>query len=183
MTGPEQLPEDGERATRRESAVAIEELVTANAESNKTMLNLVNRVREETAARDRKVDALERTTRQMQWVIGSAAVLIAVLLVLAVFNAINLNETRKSQKTVAAIAESTQETNRTLLDCVNSTGQCGQVNQANQAKILDTVKLYELTVIYCARTNPQNVDPMGNKFVACVSQLYPGGPTLDRKGQ
>lgn len=182
MTDPGSFPDTGRESELR-STLIVEELVASNNESNRTMLNLVERVREETAARDRKVDALERSHQQMRWVIGLALVLTAVLLSLAVFNAINLNATRKSQHQVALIARNTAETNRTLLDCLNSTGRCGQLNAANQAKVLDTVKLYELTVLYCARTNPRDVDPKGDKFIACVNQLYPGAPQLDRRGE
>jgi hypothetical protein len=183
VTDSESPVSGDERASALHAALAVEDLVAANNESNKTMLSLVHRVREETAARDRKVDALEKAHRQMRWVIMLSVVLIVFLLTLGVINAFNLNSTRKSQRQVQAIAASTDQTNRTLLDCVNSTGVCGQVNAANQAKILDTVKLYELTVLYCARTNPQPVDPSGDKFIACVAKLYPGGPTLNRRGE
>jgi hypothetical protein len=151
------------------NASAVEHLVAANEESSRTMLALVEGVRQETAARDRKVEALDKNLHQMRTVTWLAAAALIILLVLAVFNAFNLDASRK--------------TNHTLLDCVNSTGRCGQINQGNQAKILDTVKLYELTVLYCARTNPRDVDPNGDKFIACVNQLYPGAPQLDRQGE
>lgn len=157
--------------------------MAANHESNQTMLTLIDRVREETAARDRKVDSLDKNLRQMRWVTGLVASAIVILLTIGVINAINLSSARKSAKQTKDIAAATSATNRTLLDCVNSRGACGQVNAANQGKILDTVKLYELTVIYCARTNPSNVDPKGDKFVQCVAKLYPGGPVLNRQGQ
>lgn len=182
MTHPIPDPE-GPTPSALHSALAVEDLIAANNASNRTMLELVGTVRQETAARDRKVDALEKSHKQVQWVIGLAVVLIIFLITLGTVNAINLNTTRKSQQQVKAIAASTDETNKTLLDCLNSTGRCGQLNAENQAKILDTVKLYELTVIYCARTNPANIDPKGDKFVQCVAKLYPGGPTLDRQGQ
>jgi predicted metal-binding membrane protein len=133
------------------------------------MLSLVERVREETAARDRKVDVLERGHQQMRWVIGLAVALVLVMLGFGIVNAVNLSATRT--------------TNRTLLDCVNSTGACGRANSAAQAEILNTVKLYELTVMYCARTNPRDVDANGDKFIACVNELYPGAPQLDRHGE
>lgn len=149
--------------------LAIEELVRSNDESNRTMVSLVERVREETEARDRKVDALEKGHRQVRWVIVLAVILVLFLLTLGVINAINLTNTRA--------------TNQTLLDCVNATGACGQVNAESQTRILDTVKKYELTVLYCARTNPQPIDPKGDKFLACVDALYPGGPQLNRRNQ
>lgn len=165
------------------SALVIEELISANEASNRTMLELVDTVRKETVARDRKVDALEKGHRQMRWLIALTTALVVFLITLGIVNAINLAEARKSQKSTADIAKGVQDNNRTLLDCVNSTGACGQINQANQAKILDTVKLYELTVIYCARTNPATVDPKGDKFLICVKKLYPDGPDLDRQNQ
>lgn len=170
---------DEERSAHLHNALAVEELIAANSESNRTMATLVEKVREETAARDRKVDALEKGHRQARIVIVLVAVLVVFLIAIGVINAINLGSARKSQKQTADIAASVDRTNQTLLDCVNSTGACGQVNQANQARILDTVKLYELTVLYCARTNPRDVDSKGTKFLKCVNDLYPGGPQLN----
>jgi hypothetical protein len=169
MTQPAPDAEDGTNGASMTDAAAVEHLVAANQESNRTMMALVDGVRRETVARDRKVESLDKNFRQMQWVTVLVGAAILVMLVVGVFNAFNLAATRK--------------TNHTLLDCVNSTGSCGQANQANQAKILDTVKLYELTVLYCARTNPRDVDPNGDKFIACVNTLYPGAPQLNRQGE
>lgn len=169
MTEPASGYSNDDRTSAQNNASAVEQLVAANEDSNRTMMALVDSVRQETAARDRKVESLDKNLRQMQWVTVLVGVAILILLTIGVVNAFNLAATRR--------------TNHTLLDCVNSTGICGQINAANQAKILDTVKLYELTVIYCARTNPANIDPKGDKFVECVTKLYPGGPALDRKGE
>jgi cytoskeletal protein RodZ len=182
VTEPEGFSAE-DRAGQLHAALAVEELVAANHESNQTMLSLIDRVREETAARDRKVDSLDKNIRQTRWLLFIGIGAVVILLLVGVINATNLYKSRKTQQQTKAIADQTAQTNRTLLDCLNSTGQCGQINQASQAKILDTVKQYELTVIYCARTNPANVDPKGDKFVACVAKLYPGGPTLNRDGQ
>lgn len=182
MADPESIFSDDDRASALHSALVVEQLVAANEESNRTMVALVEGVRRETEARDRKVESLDNNLRQMRWVTGLVAGAIVILLTIGVFNAINLASARRSAQQTKAIAASTDQTNRTLLDCVNSTGACGQINAANQAKILDTVKQYELTVIYCARTNPAAVDLKGEKFVACVAKLYPGGPTLNHAG-
>lgn len=179
MTEPLNVPDDEDRASRLHSALVVEELVAANNQSNNTMINLVETVRQETAARDRKVDALERSSHQMRILMVIGIIALVGLLVLATFNAINITQTRAAAHKQASIALNVQHTNDLLLDCLNSTGQCGQVNQANQAKILDEVKKYELTVIYCARTNPQPIDANGDKFIACVAKLYPGGPQLN----
>jgi hypothetical protein len=183
-------PEDDADTRRVSNLSAMEQLVTANEQSNRTMLDLVESVRQETVARDRKVEALdknlqalEKNLRQTRWITGLVAFAIAVLLTIGTINAINLAAARKQAQQTRETAAQAAQINQTLLDCVNSTGVCGQVNQENQARILDTVKMYELTVIYCARTNPQPVDPKGDKFLDCVTKLYPGGPKLDRKNQ
>jgi hypothetical protein len=163
--------------------LAVEHLVAANRESNRTMHELVDGVRRETEARDRKVEALDKNLQQMRWVSWMVGAAIVILLIVGVSNAYNLASARKSAKQTRDIAAKAGQINNTLLDCLNSTGVCGKVNQENQTRILDTVKLYELTVIYCARTNPVNVDPKGDKFLACVSKLYPTGPKLDRQNQ
>lgn len=174
---------DEERASQLHNALAVEELIAANHESNRTMATLVKSVRDETAARDRKVEALEKSHRQVRWVIALVGVLIVVLMTIGVFNAINLYKSRQAQSNTRDIAAGVAANNRTLLDCVNMTGSCGQLNQQNQVRILDTVKKYELTVIYCARTHPSAQDPKGDAFLACVKKLYPGGPQLDRKNE
>jgi hypothetical protein len=173
------MPDDKDRASRLHSALVVEELVAANNQSNNTMINLVETVRQETAARDRKVEALERSSHQMRLLMLIGIIALVGLLVLAGFNAINITQTRDAAHQQAAIALSVQHTNDLLLDCLNSTGTCGQVNQQNQAKILDEVKKYELTGFYCIRNNPADSDPKGTEFLACMNKLYPGGPQLN----
>jgi hypothetical protein len=172
-----------DRDAQARNTSAVEDLIAANAASNATMINLVERVQKETEARGRKVDALEKSNRQTRWVIALVCFGTLILIVLGIINATNLQRTRQSQEQLAQVAVSVDQANKTLLDCVNSTGQCGQVNSTNQAKILDTVKLYELTVIYCARTNPATTDPKGDRFVQCVYTLYPSSPKLNRQNQ
>lgn len=179
MTEPLNDHSDEDRASRLRSALVVEELVAANDASNRTMIGLVESVHKETAARDRKVDALERTTHQMRLLMLIGIIAIVGLLVLAVFNAINITSARQAAHRQAAIAENVQHTNDLLLDCLNSTGTCGQVNQRNQAAILDEVKKYELTGFYCIRNNPADKDPKAEAFLKCMNQLYPGGPQLN----
>lgn len=170
MTVPEGQPGE-ERSSNLRNAMEFDSLVEANNESNRTMLALVNTVRAETAARDRKVDALDRNIRQMRLVIVMVAATIVVLLTIGVFNAINLNQTRESQHQVEAL-------NQTVLDCVNGTGDCGRINAQNQDRVLNEVKKYNLIGFYCIRNNPATDDPQGADFLQCMARLYPGGPTL-----
>jgi uncharacterized integral membrane protein len=158
---------------------AIEELVRANSESNTTMQRLVDHVRKETEARDRKIDALDRTQRTMRWLLAVCTVSTIVLLIIAVINTTNIAAQRRSAARQAAIGMQVQQTNKTLLDCLNSTGACGQINQQQQNLLLDKVKQYELTGFYCIRTNPALKDPNGELFLKCMERLYPGGPTLN----
>lgn len=160
-----------ENARADHAEAAIEDLVAANNKSNATMLALVENVRQETVARDRKIDVLERNHRQVNFLIAAVCMAIVVLLALGITNAINLASARRQQ-------EQTKEINSTLLDCVRATGECGQLNSARQAAILQSVKQYELTGFYCIRINPATADPKGQAFLDCMERLYPGGPTL-----
>lgn len=180
---PGRAEQRDDRASALHNSLAVEELVQANQESNATMLRLVNSVRDETKARDRKVEVLEKNQHQMRQLSVLGIVAICCLLVMAVFNAVSIAGARRNAATTAAISEETHSINGTLLDCINSTGVCGQANAKAQVRFLDTVKLYELTVLYCARTNPQPLDPKGDKFLSCVAKLYPSGPALNRQDQ
>lgn len=164
---------DGAARVNRNSA-AIEDLVEANQASNATMLALVDHVRKETEARDRKIEVLEKNHKQTRVLVLLMGFTAIVLLGLAVVNAVNISAAREQQDQV-------KDLNGIMLDCVNSTGACGQANAVQQARILDSVKQYELTGFYCARTNPANVDPKGEDFLACMARLYPGGPTLSNR--
>lgn len=120
------------------------------------------------------VQAEALRTAKIRWIQRVLYVLVpcvVLLVVLAISNFVLLAR-------INGIAGDVRSTNTTLLDCINSTGECGRRNASNQGKVLDEVKRYELTVIYCARTNPQPVDPDGSAFVACINRLYPGGPVL-----
>lgn len=166
-------------ADKLHAAMAMEELVRANADSNKTMVTLVEHLKAETEARDRKIDIVAKNTKSMQRLAMALIGAVAILLVIAAINASNIAVARKNAATTAAIAKDSRSTNTTLLDCLNSTGACGRLNAEQQRKTLDEVKRYELTVIFCARSNPITVDADGDKFLACVHRLYPGGPDLN----
>lgn len=157
---------------------AVEELVAANHESNKTMMALVDHVRQETEARDRKIEVIEENNRQTRLLLVLVSGAVVVLILLAIFNAIGITNARRNVQQTAAIASQVDRTNQTLLDCLNSQGTCGQVNAANQQGLLDAVKQYNLVGFYCIRTNPQTTDPKAESFLKCMQRLYPGGPTL-----
>ncbi len=183
MTEPE-FPDtevEDERAARLHNALAMEELVSANQASNATMIGLIETVHKETAARDRKVAQLESNTKQLRKFTLVAMVMCALLLCMAVFNATNVIATRNNAEKTANIADDVKNTNTLLLDCLNSQGECGKWNAEQQRRTLEEIKKYELTGFYCIRNNPGPTDPDGEKFLACVNRLYPGGPQLNAK--
>jgi hypothetical protein len=163
------------------NASAIDELVTANRQSNETMLALVEHVRKETVARDRKIDVLEQNNKQTRLLLYLVSGAVVMLLLLASFNAIGITAARQNVEQSAAIAKNVDQTNATLLDCLNSRGACGQANAASQKGILDSVKQYNLVGFYCIRVNPATADPKGEAFLKCMQRLYPGGPVLERR--
>lgn len=189
------MTERDAEARKRESsplfdALALEGLIQANNESNETMMRLVESVHSETKARDRKVEVLaknqevlERNQRQLRMLSVFGVIAILCLLAMAVFNAYNTTASRRNAERATEIVAEVRATNRFLLDCINATGACGKANVANMNKAMNEIKRYELTGLYCARTNPQPVDPRGDKFLACMKRLYPTGPVLDRKDQ
>lgn len=158
---------------------SVEELVRANAKSNATMAALVEGVKKETAARDRKLEQLAENNRAMHRLGWLLAVAMSFLLIMAIFNAVSITTARRNAAQTAEIARDTRSTNQLLLDCLNATGSCGSANAAQQTRLLDEIKKYELTVLYCVRINPQVDDESGEQFLACVERLYPGGPKLN----
>lgn len=164
---------------RAEMAAAIAELSRSTTESTSTMEHLVEQVRRDANAREKKIQVLEVTldrTRRLQQFMGAGLVL---LLALAVFNASTLSAVRANALVSADIAKDSQGTYRLLLDCLDQVhGACGKQTAVQTAKLLEQIKQYELTVIFCARTHPAVEDPDGVKFRVCVNQLFPGGPQL-----
>lgn len=173
---PEPLGSYKHDGSRLHQAMAVEELVRANAESNDTMVRLVKSVRDETKARDRKVEALDKSVRQQRVLMYIGVFCVFILLTIAIVNAVNISSQRATSRQV-------QSTNELLLDCLNRQGQCGRWNAEQQALLLDEVKRYELTGFYCIRNNPADKDPNGKSFLACVNRLYPGGPQLKGAGE
>ncbi len=172
--GPEH-ESDQDRADRWDrSSSAMEGLAAANTASNQTMLNLVEQVRRESEARERKIEVMAKTNQQTRVLTYILCAVTAIMLVLAVVNAFNIASTRDEQRSIESI-------NRTLLDCVNATGECGQINQQTQKQFLDEVKKYNLIGFYCIRNNPGTADPKAEKFLECMQRLYPGGPTLSER--
>ena len=158
---------------------ALHALTQATMESNAAMTRLSTEVHHDTEARERKVELLEVAQRQTRKLLGLLGVILVLLFVVAVINAGNIHRTRQNAAVTRAIAEDTQSTYKLLLDCLDQrNGQCGQRNAVRTRAILDEVKLYELTGFYCARTNPLIEDPRGERFLACMKRLYPGGPEL-----
>ncbi len=162
------IPDPNRRSSTTE---ALEDLVTANNESNVTMLALVEHIKRDLEARDRKIETVAASTRSMRKLALAMVVMMLVLMGIAAINATNLAAQR-------ATARDAKATNALLLDCVNARGACGQLNAQQQRLILDEVKKYELTGFYCLRTNPQTADPRGASFLQCMERLYPGGPKL-----
>lgn len=157
----------------------LEELVAANQRSTDTMLSLIDTVRQETAARDRKIFAMEKQQKQLRLAIALVCVGISILVLVGIINATNIYNTRKQQDQLAAVAVEVDQANRVLLDCINATGECGRVNAQHQKELLDEVKKYELVGFYCIRLNPATADPKAEAFLKCMERLYPNGPVLE----
>ena len=158
----------------------VDNLVRANAESNSTMMRLVEGVRKDSYMREKKIDLLETGLKQIHRLMLMVGVVLAVLVALAVINATNINDARRNAAVTADTAKDAHDTYALLHDCLNAKGECGKQNAAAQTKLLDEIKLYDLVTLYCARINPQLADPQGAGFLACVKDLYPTGPALPR---
>lgn len=181
MTTPENERPDVEKGSRLHQALALDELVHANADSNETMIRLVEQVRKDAEARNKKVDLLELGQRQTAKLLIMVAIVLLLVFGVGVINAVNISQARRNAAVTAGIAKDASATNTTLLDCLNARGECGKLNAEQQRKVLNEVKKYELTGFYCARTNPQPTDEQGAALLACMNRLYPGGPTLNKR--
>jgi hypothetical protein len=159
---------------------ALNELVAANDRSAAAMMGLVDEVRRDADLRDRKVDLLERSHRDMRRLLVLVAAGLVVILTLGITNAVNLLNARRNAAATAAIAKDTRETNKLLFDCLNSQGECGRRNaQANKQR-LDEIKRYNLVLVHCSRSivRESSQDYEGDKLVACITTFYKDGPTL-----
>jgi hypothetical protein len=174
-------PPDGGDYEQHSASSQVDDLVRANAKSNATMMRLVEKVREDAQMRGRKVELLDQSMRQTRRLLIMVAATLVLLMGLGVVNAVNLNDARHNAAVTAATAKNADSTYTLLLDCLNARGECGKLNAQSQKRLLDEVKLYELTVLYCVRINPLVADPRGAQFIKCVNELYPGGPQLNTK--
>lgn len=162
-------------------ADSVDDLVRANTESNATMLALVASVQAEAEANSHKVDLLENGQRQTRRLLVMVSVLLIVMVLLGIANAINISSTRHNAAVTADAARDANGTYALLLGCLNPDGDCAKRGAAQNRATLDEVKLYELTVLYCARINPAIADPQGADFLECAKRLYPTGPTLKNR--
>lgn len=170
--------DDFDRRTRLDAAREVEKLVAANAASNATMQRLVDKVRVDAEKRERKIELLERESQQIRRLLIMVGVVMAIVMLIAFFNLYNTTSTRKQAQQSAQTAKTVAATNSLLLGCFDVNSQCSKANAEQQKKILDEIKLYELTALYCLRINTAQSDPEGKDFLACVKRLYPTGPTL-----
>lgn len=161
------------------AATRVEQLVAANQASNDTMRKLVENVREDAYLREKKIDLLEQGLKQTHKVLLLCVVSVILMMIIGVINAANISSARHNAAVTAQTATDAARTYAILADCLNQAGACGRNNAKNTVRVLDEIKKYELTVIYCARTNPLAEDPEGGKFIACVKRLYPTGPELN----
>lgn len=176
MTLPE--PDDFDRRVRADAARQVEELVAANAASNATMSRLVDNVRKDAQKREQKIELLENESRQIRRLLVMVGVAIVLLLVVGAFNAYNTAQAKRNAEQTAQAAKDAASTNQLLLGCFDVNSQCSKLNAQKQKELLDEIKLYELTALYCVRLNPAVEDPKGDEFLACVKRLYPTGPHL-----
>lgn len=172
------LPEPDDRRARLDAARQVEELVAANAASNATMTKLVDKVRDDAMKREQKIELLENESRQIRRLLIMVGVAIALLLVVGGFNAYNTAQAKRNAEQTAQAAKDAASTNQLLLGCFDVKSQCSKLNAEKQKQILDEIKLYELTALYCLRVHSAVEDPKGGEFLACVKRLYPTGPHL-----
>lgn len=178
-TPPTPEPDPAPRVRpRREPLDPVERLVSANAESNATMRNLVERVREDAHMRERKIDLLEDGLHQTRRLLLMVGVVLVIVLGIGIINAINITQGRRNAEATAQVARDAQATYALLLGCLDTTSPCGRSNSEKTKEALDRIKQYELIVIYCARSNPRDKDEDGSAFIACVARMFPGGPSL-----
>jgi len=182
-TANPQTPDEPIGANERHGVEAehVEALAAANAASNKTLINLVEKVAEDAYMRERKVELLDRGMRQTRKLLFMLGIGLLLLVTIATINAVNIASTRKNAAVTAQAARDAKATNDLLFGCFEPNSQCAKLNVQKQAELLNEIKKYELVALYCIRTNPGAEDPEGVAFLACVNRLYPGGPQLDKR--
>jgi hypothetical protein len=158
---------------------AINALVDANDRSAAAMMGLVSQVQRDAELRERKVDLLERSHRDMKRLLLLVAAGLVVILSLGLTNAVNLYNARRNAAITAGIARNAASTNALLYDCLNSQGECGKRNAAEQKRLLAEISRYELVLAHCDRITPANTDPNGDRLTECVDRVFgPNGVTL-----
>jgi nitrogen fixation-related uncharacterized protein len=176
VTEPEPLPR-----ARPDAAREVDNLIAANAASNATLTRLVDKVREDAANRERKIELLEAESKQMRRILIGVSITAAALVVLALFNAITISQARHNAQQTANAARDAASTNKLLLGCFTPESECSRLNAEQQKAFLNEIKKYELVGFYCLRTNTVTEDPNGTKLTACINRLYPGGPQLPNR--
>jgi hypothetical protein len=153
----------------------IERLVAANAASNATMQRLVENVRMDADNRERKIELLERESRQIRRLLLLVGIAIALLFALALVNALSIQEARRNAARTAGIADSVASTNTLLLSCFDVASECAKLNAKAQKAQNDDLKAYQLTVAYCQAAGGDE-----DALLACVKKRYPTGPELPK---
>jgi hypothetical protein len=163
---------------RRDPRHAVEDLARANAESNHTLMRLVQKVSDDATMRERKVDLLERSMRQGHRLLILLTVVLIALLMVGAVNAANIASARRNAEVTAQSARDSANTYALLLDCLNSRGECGKRNAQQTKSYLDEVKVYELVLASCDRAHPVTDDADSKQFIDCVKRHFPNGPVL-----
>lgn len=150
---------------------AIEGMGEHTVEQTESIKELSSAVLGEAAARDRKVEELQRSTRISQRLTGVLVAGIVILLGIAGLNLINTTRTN-------GIAQNAQQTNELLVGCFTPGSDCQKQSFAQQKAQNDQQRQTTFVLFVCSRlnpTDPNNPDPTGNtaKLVACVKTYYP----------
>lgn len=175
MTTPPEYPEQEHHV----AAEHVEKLAAANDASNKTLLNLVQRVAEDARIREKKVQMLDAGMKQTRMLLIMLGIGLILLVGLGIANFANIAEARRNAEVVAHAAKDAKGTYDLLYGCFQPDSDCAKRSAQQQKVSLDEIKKYELTGFYCARTNPAVADPNGDAFIECMNRLYPGGPQLN----
>ncbi len=156
----------------------VERLAKATVTSNETLARLAEEIRADADARERKVALLEIGQRQNRKLLSIGAIILGLLFIIAAINATNIGRASRQASVTADIARDSQNTYQLLLGCLDVNAPCGKQNADLTRTILGDLKTFNLTVIYCARSNPSAEDRSGDKFFACVEKYYPDAPNL-----
>lgn len=151
--------------------LALDNMVTEQGQTRESIDGLSSAVLNEAAARDHKVQELQRATRVTQRL---TALMIAGILVLLAIAGLNLVNTTRTN----GIAQDAQQTNELLVGCFTPGSECQKQSAAQQKAQNDQIRQTTFVLFACSRLNPadpDNPDPQGNtaKLVKCVQGYYP----------